>query len=257
MSKLLPDNFDSVLSSAVKQFWMSRTSSVFTSQEGSRASVIGGKNMDGFSILIKLVAQHCGISDDCIIIVGKKHLTIPGFFRPTKMWDAMIVYKGRLLAAFELKSQVGSFGNNFNNRTEESIGSAKDFWTAHRERAFEFSNYLRDEGISLDASPEIRPPFLGYLMLLEECEDSTSPVKLEEHHFKVFPEFIKTSYAKRYQLLCEKLVFEGLYSSASLILSNRETGKSDGIFNSPTQALHPRSLFADFAGKLLAAIESI
>ena len=43
------------------------------------------------------------------------------------------VVDGRLLAVIELKSQVGpSFGNNFNNRTEEAIGSAVDFWTAYR-----------------------------------------------------------------------------------------------------------------------------
>lgn len=37
---------------------------------------------------------------------------------------------GVLLAAIELKSQSESFGNNFNNRSEEVIGSARDFWLA-------------------------------------------------------------------------------------------------------------------------------
>lgn len=42
-----------------------------------------------------------------------------------------------MIAAVELKSQVGpSFGNNCNNRTEEAIGTAHDFWTAYREGAF-------------------------------------------------------------------------------------------------------------------------
>jgi hypothetical protein len=36
--------------------------------------------------------------------------------------------KGSLVATVEVKSQVGSFGNNFNNRVEEAIGSATDFW---------------------------------------------------------------------------------------------------------------------------------
>ena len=39
--------------------------------------------------------------------------------------------------AVEFKSQVGpSFGNNFNNRTEEAIGNAEDIWTAYREGRF-------------------------------------------------------------------------------------------------------------------------
>ena len=42
------NNFDRELKSAIKQFWMSRTSSGSSSQEGSRGSVIAGKNMDGF-----------------------------------------------------------------------------------------------------------------------------------------------------------------------------------------------------------------
>ena len=43
-------------------------------------------------------------------------LTLPGYFRPTKLWDLLVTYKGQLIAAIELKSHVGpSFGNNFNN----------------------------------------------------------------------------------------------------------------------------------------------
>jgi hypothetical protein len=47
-----------------------------------------------------------------------------------------VVADGRLLAGVEFKSQVGSFGNNYNNRTEEAIGSATDIWAAYREGAF-------------------------------------------------------------------------------------------------------------------------
>jgi len=35
--------------------------------------------------------------------------------------------------AIELKSRVGSFGNNVNNRTEEAIGNAADIWRAYEE----------------------------------------------------------------------------------------------------------------------------
>ena len=64
-------------------------------------------------------------------IFRKKRLQLPGFFRPTKEWDLVVVKNGHLIAAIEAKSQVGpSFGNNFNNRTEEAMGSALDIWTA-------------------------------------------------------------------------------------------------------------------------------
>jgi len=94
-------------------------------------------------------------------IFKKKAVELPGFFRPTKEWDLLVVRGRTLIAAIEAKSQVGpSFGNNFNNRTEEAIGSALDLWTAFREKA-----YLE--------SPQ---PFLGYFFMLEDCDASNRPV---------------------------------------------------------------------------------
>jgi hypothetical protein len=252
MSKLLPPNFDSRVRDAIIHFWSGRLNSGAIAQEGGRGSVIGGKNLDGFSELIHEVALFCGLPSDSILVTGKSRLTLPGYFRPTKMWDSLVVYKGRLVAAFELKSQVGpSFGNNFNNRSEESIGSATDFWTAHRENAFSST-----ETSALFQFKDSKPPFLGYLMLLEECPRSTSPVRVDETHFKVSPEFIDSSYAKRYELLVERLVVEKLYSSACLILSEKISGGERGAFSSPKLTLRPTNLFADFAAALLAAKET-
>ncbi len=42
--------------------------------------------------------------------------------------------------------------------------------------------------------------WLGYMFLLEDCPSSQTPVKVKEPHFKVFPEFVNASYAKRYEL---------------------------------------------------------
>ena len=39
-----------------------------------------------------------------------------------------------------------------------------------------------------------------------KCKQSKDPVAVVEPHFKVFPEFRDASYAKRYELLCRKLV---------------------------------------------------
>lgn len=114
-------------------------------------------------------------------------LTLPGYFRPTKLWDLLVIHQGELIAAIELKSQVGpSFGNNFNNRTEEAIGTAHDFWTAYREGAF-------------GKQPR---PFAGWLMLVEDAPQSRSPVRDSSPHFPVFEEFKGASYLKRYELLC-------------------------------------------------------
>jgi hypothetical protein len=167
-----------------------------------------------------------------------KNKELPGFFRPTKEWDIVVVSKGRLLAAVELKSQVGpSFGNNFNNRTEEAIGSAVDIWTAYRERAFK-------------QSPQ---PWLGYLFLLEECSKSTTPVKISESHFLVFPEFKKASYARRYELLCRKLVLERHYNSACFMLADKQRAEQTENYSEPSEDLSAYQ----FLGQLLSHIRAL
>ncbi len=129
----------------------------------------------------------------------------------------LVVRENTLLAAIEAKSQVGpSFGNNFNNRTEEAMGSALDLWTAYRERA-----YL--------TSPQ---PFLGYVFMLEDCAASNRPVKVHESHFKVFPEFVGASYMRRYEIFCRKLVLERHYTAAAFV-SSRLTVELTGVIQSP------------------------
>ena len=72
--------------------------------------------MDGFAELFERLIRESGIPDANIF--RTKAVVLPGFFRPTKEWDMLVVVDGFLLAVLEFKSQVGpSFGNNFNNRT--------------------------------------------------------------------------------------------------------------------------------------------
>jgi hypothetical protein len=140
---------------------------------GRRAAVTGGKQMDGFCVLIKHVLLINGLKDSHVFTDAR--LELPGYFRPTKKWDLLVVKGGVLLAAMEFKSQRGpSFGNNFNNRTEEAVGTGHDFATACR------------EGVLGGKHPM---PWLGWVMLLEDCARSNASVEVAEPHFKVFREF--------------------------------------------------------------------
>jgi Restriction endonuclease XhoI len=101
--------------------------------QGLRSAVTGGAQMDGFIDLFMELITDSGIANRHVF--RKKAVELPGFFRPTKEWDLLVVCEDMLLVAIEAKSQVGpSFGNNFNNRTEEALGSALDLWTAGRQR---------------------------------------------------------------------------------------------------------------------------
>lgn len=253
---LLPDDFDERVRQATRTFWAGRSgASIERTQGGTRDSVISGKNMDGFIDLVEHVARHCGLPADAVHR-QKAKVALPGFFRATKDWDAVVIHKQRLLGVFEFKSQVGSFGNNFNNRSEEVIGSAADLWVAHYLGAYGHrpappSAVAQSEPALLNPVYQVdpRPPFVGWLMLLEECERSTTEVRCVEPHFPVFPEFKGASYARRYQLLCERLVERRLYSAAALELT--PTGQV--TCKSLSRATSIKNLFAEFAGRVLAA----
>lgn len=257
---LLPIDFDEKLSDAVGEFWGSRGAPrQKVAQGGSRDAVVGGKNMDAFVRLVSEVVVHCGLPS-AAVHTRKSRVVLPGYFRATKNWDALVIHNRRLLGVFEFKSQVGSFGNNLNNRSEEVIGSAADLWVAHHHGAYSDGPH-RDrirvsEGAAALLNPMLqadpRPPFLAWLMLLEECDASLASVRCEEPHFPVFKEFRTASYARRYQILCERLVERQLYSAAALELSLRDQRAHRAL--SPATSI--RNLFAEFAGRLLAARES-
>ena len=149
----------------------------------------------------------------------------------------VIVHNGELLAALEFKSQIGpSFGNNFNNRSEEALGSATDIWAAYREGAFK---------------PSARP-HLGYFMLLDDCERSRAPVQVVQPHFAVFPEFQGASYRKRYAILIEKLLRDRLYDSACFLMSSAEAAQT-GDYSEP----HLELTFSKFIVPLVAQVSAV
>jgi hypothetical protein len=232
---------DEQTTKAVSHYWKTRTSQQNKQKVGGRAdqglrsAVTGGAQMDGFIDLFTNVVVETGLPENNLF--RKRSIELPGFFRPTKEWDLLVVKDGILVAAIEAKSQAEpSFGNNFNNRTEEAMGSALDLWTAYREGAF-----LK--------SPQ---PFLGYFFMLEDCVASNKPVSVKEPHFKVFPEFIEASYMRRYELFCRKLVLERQYTAAAFITSNSDTG-INGKYQTPADDLS----LERFIKTLVAHIESV
>jgi len=235
-------DLDRGIREGVRHFWRTRDQQSTRQggededrDRGSRSAVTGGKQMDGFVRLIRELLIESRVPEACIS-VGKR-VELPGWFRAEKKWDLVIVHERELIAALEFKSQIGpSFGNNFNNRTEEALGSATDIWAAYREGAFK---------------PSARP-FLGYLMLLEDSPRSRSPVKVVSPHFPVFSEFRDASYRGRYAILIEKLLRERLYDGASLLLSSTSAADT-GDYLEP----HPELTFAKLVTPLLARVSSI
>ena len=191
--------------------------------------------MDGFIALVIDLVKANGLAHASIHMT-RAVLTLPGYFRRTKLWDLLVIDRCALIAAIEMKSQVGpSFGNNFNNRTEEAIGTAHDLWTAYRENDF----------------GEQPRPFVGWMMLVEDSPDSRSAVRESSPHFPVFPEFQGASYLKRYDILCQRLVKEQLYTTASVITSPR-TAVNTGDYTELSTMTSLKTFVTAFAGHIAA-----
>lgn len=235
-------DLDKRFQAAVQSFWDARARQQQKQVEsgkidaGTRGAVTGGTQMGALEVLLTDVLVNVGL--DPGHIRARTALELPGYYRPEKKWDLLVVVDGRLLLAVEFKSQVGpSFGNNFNNRTEEAIGNAEDIWIAYREGRF----------------GKHPAPFLGYFFLLEDCSEVHAPVRNVEPYFEVDPVFKRSSYAKRYQILLERLGLERKYTASCLTLATN--AKATKITH-PTKELAFRQFAAAAEAHARAFIES-
>ena len=234
-------DYDAKARAAIRTFWRTRESASQKQavsgrrDQGERAGVTSGKNMDGFIALVAEIVRANGLARASVHF-KRRVVTLPGYFRPTKLWDVLVINRHRLVAALEFKSQVGpSFGNNFNNRTEEAIGTAHDLSIAFRQGAF----------------GEQTRPFTGWLILVEDTEGSRTPVGAASPHYAIFPEFEGASYADRYNILCRKLVQEQLYTTASVLLSPR-TAAGSGDYAELSELTGLRTFVTELAGHIAA-----
>lgn len=195
---------------------------------GTRGSVTGGQHMTPLQDVI--AEQFAPLEEIGAVIRRTGAISIPGYYRRTKDWDIVVRHGNTLVAAIECKSQVGSFGNNFNNRTEEAIGNAVDLWRAYEE------GYLGP----------VRP-WMAFVMVIEHSQGSTNPVR--DRGTPIYPPdraFNNSSYIDRYSILFDRLVRERLYDAACLITTER----GQGIYAEPMQTVSTQNLTAAIAGRV-------
>lgn len=153
--------------------------------------------MDGVRDLVKDIFIEAGIPRDSIV----PEPYLPGFYRPRKRWDMAVRYKSALVAALEFKSQVGSVGKNINNRFEEALGSGTDTWAAQTKLA---------------TYGEI-PPWLGYVFVLREDEETETPDRPIDALFPADPVFKGMSYNQRYQEMLKRFMGDNIYQAGWFI----------------------------------------
>ncbi|HEU5004276.1 MAG TPA: PaeR7I family type II restriction endonuclease [Actinomycetota bacterium] len=228
MTAALPD-YEPRFAEAIEFFWATRNRQATeqrargVTDAGTRGAVTGGQHLNALAALIRQVFADAGMDTPVASSV------LPGYYRIAKNWDVVITYKHRVVAIIELKSHVGSFGNNQNNRIEEMVGQSLDIWRAARE------NLLGD----------IRPWF-GYLMLLEDHQDSRRcPSGRGAPILPTDPIFQDTNYLDRYQIAFARLRLEGDMNAVCLLFSDPATASVEYpeptmSFNAFAAAIHGR-----------------
>lgn len=218
-------------SAAVAAIWSTRAELANAQVQAGLAAndSRGGRHLDAFAALMGDLAREAGFGSDEVRF--RTGVEIPGFYRPTKRWDLVIVRGDRLCAAIEFKSMMTAYGKNLNNRTEEALGSASDVWAAFKEGTL--GN---------------RAPWLGYLFVIREEAESLEPVSIARSTPPAERAFEGTSYLDRYGILCSRMVRERLYTAAAYVASR---GPEPDAWREPKEGLELRTFAHSFYGHLL------
>ncbi|MFT4200496.1 PaeR7I family type II restriction endonuclease [Gordonia sp. (in: high G+C Gram-positive bacteria)] len=197
---------------------------------GTRGAVTGGRHLDPLQEAVAGLFSDPTLGSDLVVRATGK-LTLPGHYRRSKNWDIIVMYRDILVAAVEFKSQVGSVGNNANNRSEEVIGNAVDTWKSY------------EEGLL----GSVRP-WLGYVMLIEECHETTKPVGMASKPlYDLDPIFAtNSSFTDRYKVALHRMVRERIYDAAVLAT----TEKGQGVFREPDPLLSFQNFEDEIAGRM-------
>ncbi|MCB1088804.1 MAG: hypothetical protein KDM63_17340 [Verrucomicrobiae bacterium] len=250
---------------AIRHWWASKKgASPRKAQGGTRDANLHGKTMDGFAGAIQDFLIGLNVKPEHIF-AGKHNspepAILPSFYRPWKNWDLIVVANSRfhsakgdhgdpvLYAAIEFKSQDKSIGNNQNNRLEESLGNATDFWATYQHDGF-----LR----------QLPRPWLGYLFVGKyDPTSENKPVKIKQPHFEAMPPFrvpdssnLETfdgpSYAERYQIFLRQSVGMRLYDAGAFLVTDESIAKKTPNHRIPLEEFGSANFLRSLKAQILA-----
>jgi hypothetical protein len=201
---------------AVAAYWSTKQTQIEQSLikaavgAGTAGSVRGGKHFDSIAALLAKFFLDAGYPPGSIRVSKSQRLELPGYYRPQKQWDLVVTYhdsaadQTTLVAAFEMKALGGpSFGNNYNNRVEEALGSAVDL------RRAALANLYSGE-----------TPWPGYFFIMQDEPGSRRPVRPARGPLPVADIWHGMSYQDRFGVFCERLLDEQLYDAVCYITSS-------------------------------------
>lgn len=211
------------IQTAIDAFWGTRLyqarTITNTAQGGIRNQVLAAKHLDAIRALIidGLTALNVPAAH---IHRGGRGTRIPGYYRASKNWDlAATDPNGQLMVLLELKSMTGSYGNNQNNRFEEGLGNATDVNAAIT------SNVISSR------------PWLGYVFLIGEDEESRSTPTLQPTFYAPDDAFTGATYIDRAAAFIERIVETGLYDAGWYVATQPPPPDTPAVWNEPSPML--------------------
>ena len=213
---------------AVAHYWETRATQrdkqkqTGKADQGLRSAVTGGAQMDGFIDLFTELIVAAGIPASCVSS-GRKTLN----FRASSVPPRNGTCSSSARTRFSLPSKP-SHRSGRPSATTSTI-EPKRRWEAPSTFGPPTGNTPISQALNR---------FSATSSCWRTATHPTDPVKVQEPHFKVFPEFVGASYRRRYELFCRKLVLERHYTASAFITSTAEDGMQGRIRDAGGRPFH-------------------
>ena len=209
----------------VLSFWAARgASSARLAQAGrsdTGAQARDARHMESIATFVRQMFLDAGMAESDVTL----DTVIPGYYRRSKNWDVVAVYKGHLVGVVELKSQESSPSNNANNRIEEAIGSAVD---AHAVQ--EITGAFGTLGV-----------WAAWGMTFNRNVETAKPRIPGSRHYPLDTAFLPFSYARQYSIAIERLISRNIYQ-AGWMLETWIDPNGDIFFDEPVPSATAETL---------------
>lgn len=194
---------DSVLELSI-EFWHEKEEAVRRNTEagteGFGSQARDARHMSALTAFVRQMFVDAGL-DERDVFVDR---AIPGYYRRSKSWDVVATHKGHLVGVVELKSQVGSEGNNANNRIEEALGSTFDAAKAQE----------------LTSAFGALPVWTAFCVVFDSNPNLASQVRTRAAPlFRIDPIFEGRTYGDQWAIAVDRFVLTGAYDAGWMALT--------------------------------------
>lgn len=167
------------------------------------AQARNARHMQSLAAFVRQMFVDAGLAEADVTIDS----IVPGYYRRSKNWDVVAMYKGHLVGVVELKSQETSPGNNANNRIEEAVGSAADAKVVQ-----ELTGAFGDLGV-----------WAAWCMTFNRDAESGRPIRIRSPQRVRFPltdpEFADMTYASQYATAIKRFIAQNVYDAGWMVVT--------------------------------------